>query len=119
MRRLFTLGLIALVAVITGCANNANIDTNKDYWQHKPNTVVIVTTHTDKPQYADENAGSRGAIVEIVNLLSTQKLENHLNQMDVDWYYQDLAEQFKEALVKENIKVVVASEHPDLKSSTI
>ena len=56
VRRLFTLGLIALVAVITGCANNANIDTNKDYWQHKPNTVVIVTTHTDKPQYADENA---------------------------------------------------------------
>jgi len=119
VQRLFTLGLIALVAVITGCANNANIDTNTNYWQHKPSTVVIVTTHTDKPQYADDNAGSRGTIVEFVNLLSTQKLENHLNQMDVDWYYQGLAEKLKEALVKENIKVVIASEHPDLKSSTI
>jgi hypothetical protein len=114
MRKLFALGLIVLVAVITGCANNANIDTNETYWQHKPSTVVIVTTHTDKPQYADEYASSHGVIFQMASMVSTQKLENHLNQMDVDWYYQGLAERFQQALAKENIKAIIASEHPYL-----
>lgn len=119
MRTLFTLGLMTFVILITGCANNANIDTNKDFWQHKPNTVVIVTTHANKPQYADENAGNRGLIFDTVSFLSSQKLQTHLNQMDVDWYYQGLAEKLQQALAKENIKAAIASEHPYLESSTV
>jgi hypothetical protein len=119
IRKLFSLGLIGLVAVITGCANNANIDTNEAFWQHKPNSVVIVTTHTNQPQYADENAGSRGLIFDTVSYLSSQKLQTHLNQMDVDWYYQGLPEKLQQALAKENIKAVIASEHPNLSSDLL
>jgi hypothetical protein len=119
MRKLLSLGLIFLIAVITGCANNANIDTNDAFWQHKPNTVVIVTTKTDKPQYVDENAGSRGLIFDTVSYLSSQKLQTHLNQMDVDWYYQGLAEKLQQALAKENIKAVIGSEHPNLSSDLL
>ncbi len=112
MRKLSILGLIALVSAITGCANNANINTNQTFWQqYKPNTVVIVTTHTDKPLYADENAATREATFDIANM-KAQRLAEHVNQMDVDWYYHGLAEQFQQALAKKHIKAVIAKEHP-------
>lgn len=111
MRALF---VVFVVSFITGCVNNANVDTNQTFWQHKPNTVVIVTTHANKPEYVDENAGSRGAIIGMVNMLMTQQLQTHLGQMDLNGYYQDLALQFQQALAKENIKAVVANEHPYL-----
>lgn len=119
MRVLFTLGLIILVSLATGCANTANIDTNEALWQHKPKTVVIVTTQTDKPRYVDENANSKGVIFQMASMLSTQKLEDYLNKMDVDWYYQGLAEKFQQALAKENIQAVVAGEHPYLDSKPL
>jgi hypothetical protein len=112
MRKLSILGLIALVSAITGCATKANINTNETFWQqHKPNTVVIVTTHTDKPQYADENEATREATFDIANM-KAQRVGAHVNQMDVDWYYHGLAEQFQQALAKQHIKAVIAREHP-------
>ncbi len=111
MRKLSILGLIALVSVITSCANNANIDTSQTFWQHKPNTVVIVTTRADKPLYADENASTREAAFDIANM-KAQRVGAHVNQMDVDWYYHGLAERFLQALAKEHIKAVIATEHP-------
>jgi hypothetical protein len=111
MRKLSILGLMALVSVITGCATKANIDTNETFWQHKPNTVVIVTTHADKPLYADENAGGSEATFDIANM-KAQRVGAHVSQMDVDWYYQGLAERFQQAFAKEHIKAVIAREHP-------
>ncbi|MCD6045947.1 MAG: hypothetical protein K0R48_1110 [Gammaproteobacteria bacterium] len=118
LRTLFALGLMTFVALITGCAHNPNIDTDATYWQHKPKTIVIVTTHADKPQYADEN-GSKGVIIDTVNLLLTHQLETHLSQMDLNWYYDDLAKKFQQTLVKENITAVIATEHPYLESNIL
>lgn len=114
MRKLFALSLIILITVITGCANNANIDINETYWQNKPSTVVIVTTHADKLQYDDEYGSSQTIIYQMASMAFTQKLQQHLNQMSMDWYYEGLAEQFQHALAKEHIKAVIANEHPYL-----
>ena len=112
MRKLSILGLIALISVITGCVHNANIDTNQNFWQqHKPKTVVIVTTQADKPLYADENPSTREATFDIANM-KAQRVGAYVNQMDMDWYYQGLAERFQQALAKKHIKAVIASEHP-------
>ena len=84
---------------------------NQTFWQHKPKTVVIVTTQADKPLYADENASTREATFDIANM-KAQRVGSYVNQMDVDWYYHGLAERFQQALAKEHIKAVIANEHP-------
>lgn len=112
MRNVYLLILITFIATITGCANNANIDSGDAFWKNKPKTVVIVTTKTGQPTYADENARNYGAIGGLVSLIASQQMETHLNQMDLNWYYQGLAEKFQTALGKENIKAVIAQEHP-------
>lgn len=113
MRSIFLLGLITFVATITGCANNANIDNGDAFWKNKPKTVVIVTTKAPQPQYADENANNQGLAFGLISWVSNQKLQTHLEQMDLNWYYQTLPERFKTILSTQNIKVVIAEEHPD------
>ncbi len=119
MRVLFTLGLMAVFAVITGCVNNANIDPNEAFWQHKPSRVVIVTTRADKPQYIDSNAANKGFAFLLLSEVSTRKLDAYLSQMDLNWYYDGLAEQLKQALAKENIKGVVAEVHPYVQKKSL
>ncbi len=115
MRKLFAaLGLILSLSFLNGCANKANIDLSDDYWHNKPKTIVIVSTKPfNPPQYYDANAGQNGALIELIQDISTNSLDKYLGQMDLNWYYKTLTENFQKKLSEqEHIKVIIADEQP-------
>ncbi len=112
MRKIGLFSLLASIILLTGCAANPNVDIGDSFLQNKPKTLVIVTTKTDVANYYNAQAEQEGQLFVAIDLVSQQKLEKYLKQMDINWYYQQVAEDFQQELTKENIHAVIASEHP-------
>lgn len=76
--------MVAAIAVLTGCAQQHNVQLSENFWQDKNQKVAIAAFKAPEPQV--HRVGGEGLVDLAVNSAMNKNMNNALKRTDLSWY---------------------------------
>ncbi len=98
-----------IFATLVGCATKQqNVELSENFWQNKNQKVTVATTKAPQPQiYQTGDAG--GLLGLAITAAMNNKLENHIEKLDLAWYQDQLPRKFAERLKQRHVNTQLSS----------